>query len=54
MIRVYADGSQSNRSELAHLNNETTFKEGEDYYFSAVFMHQALNGIPLRKVDQRS
>ena len=37
VIRIYADGSQSNRSELAHLNNETTFKPGEDYYFSGSF-----------------
>ena len=37
IIRIYADGSKSNRSELAHLNNETTFKEGEEYYFSGSF-----------------
>ena len=37
VIRVYADGNRSNRSELAHLNNETTFKEGEEYYFSGSF-----------------
>ena len=37
VIRIYADGSKSNRSELAHLNNETTFKEGEEYYFSGSF-----------------
>ena len=37
VIRVYADGSRSNRSELAHLNNETSFKEGEEYYFSGSF-----------------
>ena len=32
IIRIYADGSKSNRSELAHLNNETTFNEGEEDY----------------------
>ena len=37
VIRIYADGSKSNRSELAHLNNETSFKEGEEYYFSGSF-----------------
>ena len=37
IIRIYADGSKSNRSELAHLNNETSFKEGEEYYFSGSF-----------------
>ena len=28
---AYADGSQSNRAELYH-QNETKFKEGEDFY----------------------
>ncbi|MGA0906854.1 MAG: heparin lyase I family protein, partial [bacterium] len=37
VIRIYAKGSKSNRSELAHLNNETAFKSGEDYYFSGSF-----------------
>ncbi|MGA0305968.1 MAG: thrombospondin type 3 repeat-containing protein, partial [bacterium] len=37
VIRIYAKGSRSNRSELAHLNNETAFKSGEDYYFSGSF-----------------
>ena len=37
VIRIYADGSKSNRSELAHLNNETIFKAGEEYYFSGSF-----------------
>ena len=47
VIRVYADGSQSNRSELAHLNNETTFKEGEDYYFSASFYASSAEWDPI-------
>lgn len=37
VIRIFADGSRSNRSELAHLNNETSFKSGEDFYFSGSF-----------------
>ena len=37
VIRIYANGDRSNRSELAHLNNETKFQEGEEFYFSGSF-----------------
>lgn len=37
VIRIYANGDKSNRSELAHLNNETKFQEGEEFYFSGSF-----------------